>query len=656
MDITVSKSWYNGRPLPSETSTKNRKPQNKLFTGTRSSTSSKSSSVFCFSNVTNLHSDTTIAARENPTPFRVSKNHVQRLEGLATRAEHDQDEENEFEIESQTLGQRFAGAMTLDQSIKNSPPRRSRWHDMFESRHLMTAPQSAATNANRKKSPLSIFGNALPKWSPANGASNQMMGSKNVSIPSSTLGKTTNSKDAKKFKAFLNRGDGAVPFCISPHGAHQQFFPAPARSSQNASVVVQSKTPFEGIGAAGSVYAAQPTQIAQPAQQTQPVQPAPQYLRTIRSMNSSRSINSRSTAHTRTDTSISTNSGADIWTPADRSFDNSASQYTGHTRMTSASGSFVDKSQHTRMASASTGFGNFSCHPAIFEDEQMTADPMVDSTTEFGDFNQVAPEILPVSMEYFTPSMAVTPTTAFTPQPLPMVMDNMMIPQVAIPDLSHLVKKFRPTNMLLREQGVIPDASRHDTNYEGDENHPDLLDLPEYINCCMWIINIPEEIGYAEFMQFLDCGAIAALSMVKPQNGHRTQAAKATFKTNAAGTELYRRARNKSGLRIRGRKIKVWYNDYGAYEWKGPETRFLEIEAPQQLDEAFWHGYFGSWCKYIIISVTPMPCRKYGFACTRFEFVRIAGQAQTCYQAIKKDMTLLGQVSIRYGIDPNEAY
>ncbi|THV52215.1 hypothetical protein BGAL_0085g00040 [Botrytis galanthina] len=543
MDITVSKSWYNGRPLPSETSSKNRKPQNKLVTGTRSSTSSKAS-------------DTTITARENPTPFRVSKNHVQRLEGLATRAEHDQDEENEFEIESQTLAQRFAGAMTLDESIKNSPPRRSRWHDMFESRHLMTAPQSAATNANRKKSPLSIFGNALPKWSPANGASNQMMGSKNVSTPSSQLGKTPNSKDAKKFKAFLNRGDGAVPFCISPHGAHQQFFPAPAR----------------------------------------------------------------------------------------------------HTRMTSASGSFVDKSQHTRIASASTGFGNFSYHPAIFEDEQMTADPMVDSTTEFSDFNRVAPEVLPVSMEYFTPSMAVTPTTAFTAQPLPMVMDNMMMPQVTIPDLSHLVKKFRPTNMLLREQGMIPDASRHDTNYEGDENHPDLLDLPEYINCCMWIINIPEEIGYAEFMQFLDCGAIAALSMVKPQNGHRTQAAKATFKTNAAGTELYRRARNKSGLRIRGRKIKVWYNDYGAYEWKGPETRFLEIEAPQQLDEAFWHGYFGSWCKYIIISVTPMPCRKYGFACTRFEFVRIAGQAQTCYQAIKKDMTFLGQVSVRYGIDPNEAY
>ncbi|KAF7903960.1 hypothetical protein EAF00_001294 [Botryotinia globosa] len=640
MDITVSKSWYNGRTLPSENTTQNRRPQNKLVTGARSSTSSKAS-------------DTTITARENPAPFRVSINHVQRLESLATRAEHDQDEDNEFEIESQTLGQRFAGHMTLDESIKNSPPKRSRWHDMFESRHRMTAPQSTVTNANRKKSPLGIFGNALPKWSPANGASNLMMGSKNISIPSSKPAKDPHSKDTKKFKAFLHRGDGAVPFCISPHGAHQQFFPVPARSSQIASVAVPINTPCEGIGAAGSIYAAQPTQIAQVAQAVQPVQPAPQHLRTVRSMNSSRSINSRSTAHTRTNTSFSTASGADIWTPADRSFDNSVSQYTGHTRMTSASGSFVDKSQHTRMASASTGFGNFSYHPAIFEDEQMTIGPLNESSTEFDDFDQVGPEIFPVSMDY-PQSMAVAPATAFNPQPPPMVMDNMMMPQIAIPDLSHLVKRFRPTNMLLREQGMIPDNYRHDTNYEGDENHPDLLDLPEHINCCMWIINIPEEIGYAEFMQILNCGAVAALSLVEPQNGHRTQAAKATFKTNAAGTELYRRARTQGGLRIRGRKIKVWYNDYGAFEWTGPETRFLEIEAPQILEEAFWHGYFGIWCKYTIISVTPMPCRKYGFACTRFEFVRIAGQAQTCYQAIKKDMTFLGQVNVQYGIDPNE--
>ncbi|KAF7926102.1 uncharacterized protein EAE97_010402 [Botrytis byssoidea] len=642
MDITVSKSWYNGRTLPSENSVKNRRFQNKLVVGARSSTSSKAS-------------DTTITARENPAPFRVSANHVQRLESLATRAEHDQDEENEVEIESQTLGQRFAGQMTLDQSIKNSPPKRSRWHDMFESRHRMTAPQSTVTNGNRKKSPLGIFGNALPKWSPANGASNQMMGTKNISIPSSTPSMDPHSKDAKKFKAFLHRVDGeAVPLFVSPHGAHQQFFPDSARRSQNASVVVPSNTPGEGIGAAGSIYAAQPTQIAQVAQAVQPVQLAPQHLRTVRSMNSSRSINSRSTAHTRTNTSFSTASGADTWTPADRSFDTSVSQYTGHTRMTSASGSFVDKSQHARMASASTGFGNFSYHPAIYEDEQMTIGPLNDSSTEFGDFNQLGPEILPVSVDYFPQSMAVATTTAFAPQHAPMVADNMMMPQIAVPDLSHLVKKFRPTNMLLREQGMIPDNSHHDTNYEGDENHPDLLDLPEHINCCMWIINIPEEIGYAEFMRILDCGAVAALSMVEPQNGHRTQAAKATFKTNAAGTELYRRARTKGGLRIRGRKIKVWYNDYGAYEWTGPETRFLEIEAPQILDEAFWHGYFGNWCKYTIISVTLMPCRKYGFACTRFEFVRIAGQAQTCYQAIKKDMTFLGQVNVRYGIDPNE--
>ncbi|TGO81209.1 hypothetical protein BPOR_1272g00020 [Botrytis porri] len=557
MDITLSKSWYNGRTLPSENSTKSRKPQSNLREGIWSSTSSKAS-------------DTTIIARENPAPSSVSINHVQRLEGLAIQAEHDRDEENEFDINSQNLGQTFPRTMTLDDSIKNSPPKRSRWHEMFESRHRITALDDAATDANRKKSPLSLFGSALPKWSPANGASSQKMGSNNAPGPTSTPGKTPSSNDTRLFRAFLSRGDGA------------------------------------------------------------------------------------SSAQTRTNTSFSTTPGADVWTLADRSFDNSASQYTSHTRMTSASGSFVDKSQHTRMSSASTGFDNFSYQPAIFEDEKMAIGSVVDSQSDFNNFSQVAPEVLPVSMNYFNQSVTAEPTPTFAPQAPPMIMDSIVMPQVAIPDLSHLVKNFRPTNMLLREQGMIPDLSRHDTNYEGDENHPDLLDLPEHVNCCMWIINIPEEDGYAEFMQILDCGAVAALSMVRPQNGHTTQAAKATFKTNAGGSELYRRARNKSGLRIRGRKIKVWYNDYGAYEWKGPETRLLEIEAPKVLDETFWHGYFGSWCKYIIVSVTPLPCRKYGFACTRFEFVRIAGQAQTCYQAIQKDMTFLGQVNVRYGIDPNE--
>ncbi|KAM0156563.1 hypothetical protein ACHAQE_005131 [Botrytis cinerea] len=635
MDITVSKSWYNGRTLPSENPPKNRKLQNKLNTGTQSSTLSNAS-------------DTTFTARENPAPSRVSTNHVQRLESLAIQAEHDQDEENGFGINNQTLDQRLPMTMTLDESIKNSPPKRSRWHEMFEARHRMAAPKNAATNANGKKPPLSLFGNALPKWSPANGASCQMVGSKNGSGPKSPPAKTPRSNDTKLFKAFLNRGDQAAPFFISPTGTHQQLFPVSTRSSQHASAIIPSKNPHEVTSAAGFVC------VVQPAQAVQKNQTAAQNFRTVRSMNSSRSINLSSPAHTSTMTSYSTTPSADAWTLADRSFDTSASQYTGHTRMTSISGISVGKSQHSRMASTSTGFGNFSYQPAIMENVKMTTGAVVDSSVEFSSFNQIAPEILPVSMEYFTQSLNAEPTTAFVPQPTPMVVDGMLMPQVTIPDLSHLVKKFRPTNMLLREQGMIPDHSRHDTNYEGDENHPDLLDLPENINCCMWIINIPEEIGYGEFMQILDCGAVAALSMVEPQNGHKTKAAKATFKTNAGGTELYRRARNKGGLRIRGRKIKVWYNDYGAYEWKGPETRFLEIEAPTLLDEIFWHGYFGSWCKYIIISVTSMPCRKYGFACTRFEFVRIAGQAQTCYQAIQKDMSFLGQVHVRYGIDNNE--
>lgn len=276
------------------------------------------------------------------------------------------------------------------------------------------------------------------------------------------------------------------------------------------------------------------------------------------------------------------------------------------------------------------------------------------SPPQVGDFDITIPEMFqPQEETYHDHGMALTPFADPQPRSAPITMQS--LPEVIqLPDLSHLVAKFRPTNMLLREQGIIPDKSRIDSNYEGDDDHPDLLNLPDDVNCCMWIINIPPDVTHGEFMKILDCGAVAALSMVPPQHGHVTQAAKATFKKVAGGAELYRRARHRNGLRIRRNKIKVWYNDYGAYEWRGPETRFLEIEAPIVLNEQFWHGYFEKWCKFIVISVTPLPCHRYGFAFTRFEFVRIAGQAQTCFQAIFKDEAFLGQVKVRYGIDPNE--
>ncbi|APA08359.1 predicted protein [Sclerotinia sclerotiorum 1980 UF-70] len=627
MDITVGKSWYNV-PKDSTSSLGNEKEKGRRVLGTRSKVS--------------IANDAFGVEIYNPTPSRLGKFHVQHLEGLASEAEHDQDKKDQVEEDQNekndeieqihskitkdghNWGRQFPMEVSLDESMKTQcPPKRSRWMDMFESRHRMAA-QANVTTPHQKNPPARFFENAAQKLSPLKTFSTPTA-STNSSSNSKSLPrrKTPSSDDSKLFRAFLSRGDETVPLFISPTGTHQQFFqsslnrPRPHRPHASGNFAMGDaanlRRTFTNPIISGPYH-------SQRASNSSSITGRP-----MSTSQASRSVTGR------TSSSHSSDITDDMRSSMDRSFD-SCSQLTDHTRMTSISGSF-------------------SFQPVIPEDQQVILGSTMSPLHPSKSFDQVCAETLPQHKTFPNQGTAFASTTPFAPLPAPVVISNMV---ALIPDLSHLVKKFRPTDMLLREQGMIPDNSRQDTNYEGDENHPDLLDLPDSINCCMWIINIPKEVQYGEFMRILDCGAVAALSMVPPQNGHITQAAKATFKKVSGGAELYRRARHRGGLHIRNRKIKVWYNDYGAYEWKGPETRFLEIEAPAVLDENFWHGYFNTWCKYTIISVTPLPCMKYGFASTRFEFVRIAGQAQTCFQAIQKDEAFLGQVKVQYGTDPDE--
>ncbi|CAD6439181.1 5e158a30-de05-4394-9bb2-574ff2241b2e [Sclerotinia trifoliorum] len=627
MDITVGKSWYNVSK-DSTSSFEIGKEKGRRVLGTRS-------------NIPVTHDAFGVEAY-NPRPSRLGKIHVQRLEGLVSKVEHDedkkgQDKEDQNEKndgieqvhskitkDGHNWGRQFPMEVTIDESMKTQcTPKRSRWMDMFESRHR-TATQPNVTTPTQKNPPARFFENAAQKLSPLKTFSSPTAGTNSASSSKSPpRKKTPSSDDSKLFRAFLSRGDEAVPLFISPTGTHQQFFqsslnlPRPHRSHPNIRLSMGDTAnlhrTFTNPMISGTHHSQHPSKTSSIAG------------RPMSTSRTSRSVIGR------TSSSHSSNMSDGMRTSMDRSFD-SCSQLTDHTRMTSISGSF-------------------SFQPVIPEDQQIILGSTMSPLHSSKSFDQACPEKLPQHKTFLNQGIAFAPTTSFAPVPAPVIMSNMV---TSVPDLSHLVKKFRPTNMLLREQGMIPDNSRHDTNYEGDENHPDLLDLPDSINCCMWIINIPREVQHGEFMRLLNCGAVAALSMVPPQNGHLTQAAKATFKKVSGGAELYRRARHRGGLRIRSHKIKVWYNDYGAYEWKGPETRFLEIEAPAVLDENFWQGYFNTWCKYTIISVTPLPCMKYGFASTRFEFVRIAGQAQTCFQAIQKDEAFLGQVKVQYGIDPDD--
>lgn len=600
-----------------------------------------------------------LVGRDSPVPERDSSAHVERLEDLASQSEHDHDEENEgMNIEQQNsetskaiqrsdtqdLGRKFPMAMTIGKPMKcRSPPKRSRFAAYFPSENSNPSgiPANFFTSSLRKNSPAFLRGSpkSSPPSSPLARETSSLSESNGMVRPSvpptsnSSMIKKGPGTDDTKFRAFLTRNDSAEPQFISPTGAH--IFPGSFHSTRRPSATALSNNnrPRTSAACLGPSMATYPSENSS---------------RGSRPMSSSRSARS---ANTRSNASFSSNTAASMWSNMDRNVDSAASQFTDHTRMTSASESHIN---HTPMTSTSTEHGSFA-YPLVIPENQLILMPghAMTSSSEMSNFNQASPEILWQPEDYFNQGMTLVPMTKMLHPPAPMVLDN-MFSALAVTDPSPLKKKFRPTNMLLREQGIIPDNSRQDTNYEGDENHPDLLGLDNSVNCCMWILNIPKEVTPGEFMRILDCGAVAALSMVPPQKGHVTQAAKATFKKVAGGAELFRRARYKGGLRIRGQKIKVWYNDYGAYEWPGPETRFLEIEAPACFNEEIWLDYFGAYCKFTIISVVPLPCRKPGFLFTRFEFVRISGQAQTCLQAIREDVRFNGQVTVNYGIDPHD--
>ncbi|QSZ35741.1 hypothetical protein DSL72_006863 [Monilinia vaccinii-corymbosi] len=626
MDFIEGRPWYDDLkyPVSTEASSAKRRSRGREGSGAQLSPSLLS----------NVESKVTT---KNPAPARFLSTHVQRLESIASQAEEDQDEENKHSkqarlsstkpvqgsnSEDQKLHKTFPMRITFEEAMKSySPPtKRSRWADMFESRlfdRTRTTPPGFFSSSSRKASPHSPLDNKVRRLSPAK-SSDAIFSSDIVTKSNSPPKKTSASDDSKRFRAFLARSDNATPFFMSPTGTHQQFFHTGPSHHPGPSIISRGSNNSH------------PRNTSHPLLHSRSCNNVSLARGSLNSSRGSRSMN------TNMDTSRTSSTGGTMWSLMDGSSE-SISQLTDHTQMSSNRSVLY--------------------HPAIPEATQILHGvSMMGPEPAQMNFSQTfLPEIRVSSentLNHDMMALAITPPSPPVPMvmaPPLMAMNSMLHPP---PDLSHLVNQFRPTNMLLRERGMIPDNSRQDTNYEGDDNHPDLLGLPDSVNCCMWIINIPPDVGHGEFMRILDCGAVAALSLVEPQGTHKTQAAKATFKKVAGGAELFRRARRGQGLRIGRHKIKVWYNDYGAYEWRGPETRFLEIEAPAVLDEHFWQDYFSSWCKYIVISIASLPCSRFGFALTRFEFVRIAGQAQTCFQAIQKDKLFLGQVKVQYGLDP----
>jgi len=98
---------------------------------------------------------------------------------------------------------------------------------------------------------------------------------------------------------------------------------------------------------------------------------------------------------------------------------------------------------------------------------------------------------------------------------------------------------FRPNRMLQEHQGLAPTLSAEQalhlfgTNYRGDITSNSFLavhpNLPDHLNCALWIRNIPASAKAADVFEKIEFGAVYAFHLNPPTGIHQLAAAKLVF-------------------------------------------------------------------------------------------------------------------------------
>jgi hypothetical protein len=218
---------------------------------------------------------------------------------------------------------------------------------------------------------------------------------------------------------------------------------------------------------------------------------------------------------------------------------------------------------------------------------------------------------------------------------------------------------FRPSTMLLEKQGILParEEDRSGTRYLGDKSsnsfRSQIRDLADHLNCSLWITGIPVSVTISEIFNFIRCGAVFALHLSSPNNGHLKIAAKLVFMTPDSAERFIEQAKSEVGCCFGGFRVFVGYNRDGYLRRAGTETRVLRIEGPRDtMNWGFWERYFQQACVFDMDRWRYLPCFNPNRMKMEFQFARVDGQAQTCRLKIMVDEELSDQVSVEYGPDP----
>jgi hypothetical protein len=238
---------------------------------------------------------------------------------------------------------------------------------------------------------------------------------------------------------------------------------------------------------------------------------------------------------------------------------------------------------------------------------------------------------------------------------------SVMVEQSAFPianSNSRNGSPFRPSKMLLEQKGFIQRPKAPNANWKGDSYSSSELDrapnIPDILNCGLWITNIPITVSLSQFFDCIHLGAVFSVTLYPPKDTHHMMAAKLVFKKPESAQALLTQA-NAVGFWFGGSPVRVVYWRPGCAQREGAETRVLQIEGPVDLMNIdHWTEYFGNACIYLLERWMFLPCSKQSRKKMEFRFARIDGQATMCRQKILKDHTYQGRVFVQFGPDPCE--
>jgi hypothetical protein len=183
---------------------------------------------------------------------------------------------------------------------------------------------------------------------------------------------------------------------------------------------------------------------------------------------------------------------------------------------------------------------------------------------------------------------------------------------------------------------IMPNQPYHATHPSQASNfHHE--NLPDEINCALWITNIPVSANSTDIFNTINVGAVASLHINQPDAYHTCKAAKLVFKEPSAAAQ-YLMIATFVGIPINGSFIKAKYNRHGHLRWAGTQTRVIKITGPDHLmDWVYWNGIFKDICHFEYDHCNELPCNEPGRKTFQFHFERIDGQAQMCLKAVFQD-------------------